>query len=134
MGFRLAPRLNAGGRLEEAGQGVELLTAADQETAERIATHLEENNRIRQSMEQEITQQALLEMRKTTDFYTHRAIVVIGDNWTGGGAHLRALPLAYHRAQPQRRYCRGLLPFHSRREYPRDAQYLQGSVYAFRRT
>ena len=90
VGFRLAPRLNAGGRLEEAGQGVELLTAADQETAERIATHLEENNRIRQSMEQEITQQALLEMRKTTDFYTHRAIVVMGDNWNSGVIGLAA--------------------------------------------
>lgn len=90
VGFRLGPRLNAGGRLEEAGQGVELLTTRDEAVAQRIAAHLEENNQTRQSLEQEITQQALAEMEKTTDFYTHKAIVVMGENWNSGVIGLAA--------------------------------------------
>ena len=90
VGFRLAPRLNAGGRLEDAGQGVELLTAADSQTAEVIAAHLEESNRTRQALEQEITQQALQEIQNTTDFYTHRVIVVMGEGWNSGVIGLAA--------------------------------------------
>ena len=42
-------------------------TATDDQEAERIATHLEENNRTRQALEQEITQQALEAIRREVD-------------------------------------------------------------------
>lgn len=90
MGFRLAPRLNAGGRLEDAAQGVRLLTATDDQEAERIAAHLEENNRTRQALEQEITQQALDAIPPEVDFSRDKAIVVMGEGWNSGVIGLAA--------------------------------------------
>ncbi len=90
VGFRLAPRLNAGGRLEDAAQGVRLLTTEDPQEAERLAAHLEENNRTRQALEQEITQQALAAIGQETDFSRDRAIVVMGEGWNSGVIGLAA--------------------------------------------
>ena len=90
VGFRLAPRLNAGGRLEDASQGVTLLTTDDQEVAERIATHLEQNNQQRQALEQDITQQALGQIAETVDFRDDLVIIVMGENWNSGVIGLAA--------------------------------------------
>lgn len=90
IGFRLAPRLNAGGRLEDAAQGVELLTTRDSVKAEAIAIHLEESNKLRQAMEQEITRQAAALAELETDFFADRAIIVMGDGWNKGVIGLAA--------------------------------------------
>ncbi|MEE4274863.1 MAG: single-stranded-DNA-specific exonuclease RecJ, partial [Thermoleophilia bacterium] len=52
VGFRLAPRLNAAVRLEDAAQALELLGSADRATALPIAVRLDELNRERQAIEQ----------------------------------------------------------------------------------
>ena len=90
VGFRLAPRLNAGGRLEDAAQGVILLTSRDAEEAERIAAHLEQNNQQRQALEQEITQAALAAIRTSVDFFEDRIIIVQGEGWNSGVIGLAA--------------------------------------------
>ncbi len=51
MGFRLGPRLNAAGRLEDASIALELLGAADRDTALPLALRLNELNRERQTIE-----------------------------------------------------------------------------------
>ena len=84
VGFRLAPRINAGGRLEDAAQGVLLLTAPDAETADPIAMHLESANQQRQAMEQDITQQALSMIPEQVDFLTDRVIILMGEGWNHG--------------------------------------------------
>lgn len=90
VGFRLAPRLNAGGRLEDASQGVILLTTRDAKEAERIAAHLEQNNQQRQALEQEITQAALAAIRTSVDFFEDRIIIVQGEGWNSGVIGLAA--------------------------------------------
>lgn len=90
VGFRLAPRLNAGGRLEDASQGVRLLTTRDEQEAEKIAQHLEQANSQRQAIEQEITQQALDLMASEVDFRDDRVIVVMGEGWNHGVIGLAA--------------------------------------------
>lgn len=90
VGFRLAPRLNAGGRLEDAAQCVTLLTSRDEELAEQIAAHLEQNNQQRQAIEQEITQKAMTDIAEKVDFYEDRVIIVTGDNWNSGVIGLAA--------------------------------------------
>ncbi len=90
VGFRLAPRLNAGGRLEDASQGVRLLTAPDAATAEPIAMHLEEANAQRQGIEQDITQQALAMLPTHVDFLTDRVILLMGEGWNHGVIGLAA--------------------------------------------
>lgn len=90
VGFRLAPRLNAGGRLEDASQGVRLLTAPDAAAAEPIAMHLEEANAQRQGIEQDITQQALAMIPTHVDFLTDRVIILMGEGWNHGVIGLAA--------------------------------------------
>ncbi len=90
VGFRLAPRINAGGRLEDASQGVLLLTAPDAATADPIAMHLENANQQRQAMEQEITQQALSMIPECVDFLTDRVIILMGEGWNHGVIGLAA--------------------------------------------
>ena len=90
VGFRLAPRINAGGRLEDAAQGVLLLTAPDAVTADPIAMHLEEANQQRQAMEQDITQQALSMIPECVDFMTDRVIILMGEGWNHGVIGLAA--------------------------------------------
>lgn len=90
VGFRLAPRLNAGGRLEDAAQGVTLLTTRDEAEAERVALRLEANNQQRQAIEQDITQQALAKIPETVDFRDDLAIIVEGEGWNSGVIGLAA--------------------------------------------
>lgn len=90
VAFRLAPRLNAGGRLEDASQGVTLLTTRDAELAERIAAHLEEENRLRQGIEQEITENAVAAIPTVVDFRDDRVIIVEGEDWNNGVIGLAA--------------------------------------------
>ena len=90
VGFRLAPRINAGGRLEDASQGVLLLTAPDAAAADPIAMHLESANQQRQAMEQDITQQALSMIPECVDFHTDRVIILMGEGWNHGVIGLAA--------------------------------------------
>ena len=98
VGFQLAPRLNAGGRLEDAAQGVRLLTTRDPEEAGRIALHLNELNGVRRAMETEITAQAEQTLLAETDFLTDRVLIVMGEGWNRGVIGLAAGKLCekYH--------------------------------------
>ncbi len=59
VGYVLAPRINAAGRIASASRAVELLMTKDEHVADRIAQELCETNKLRQQMEQEIYEQAL---------------------------------------------------------------------------
>jgi single-stranded-DNA-specific exonuclease len=59
VGFLLAPRLNACGRMGHARLAVEMLTTEDLVKATEIATYLEQQNRQRQAIEKNILDQAL---------------------------------------------------------------------------
>jgi single-stranded-DNA-specific exonuclease len=85
VGFRLAPRLNAIGRMGHARLAVELLTRATPSEAETIARNLEDHNRQRQSVEREITAQAkqmVVDQRQDDDAV--RAIVLASPGWHAG--------------------------------------------------
>lgn len=90
VGFRLAPRLNAGGRLEDAAQGVRLLTAETDAEAEAIAMHLDQANQQRQAIEQDITQKAIAMIDTCVDFRDDRVIIVMGQGWNHGVIGLAA--------------------------------------------
>ncbi len=90
VAFRLAPRINSGGRLAKARPCVDLLTTADEQEAARIARELHEMNGTRQGMQTEITQAAEAAMRQDVDFYRDLAIVVMGEGWESGVIGLAA--------------------------------------------
>jgi single-stranded-DNA-specific exonuclease len=85
VGFLLAPRLNACGRLGHAALAVEMMTTAGEEKAREIAIYLEGQNRARQGVEKEILDQALaqIESNKWAESQ-HRAIVLGAEGWHAG--------------------------------------------------
>ena len=90
VAFRMAPRINAGGRLALASRGVELLTTRKLETAREIAAELDNDNNKRREIEMEIFQKADDLVRQTIDFRHERAVVVCGEGWNPGVIGLAA--------------------------------------------
>lgn len=85
VGYLLAPRLNAAGRLGHAGLCVEMFTRADMPRAIEIATYLEEQNRQRQAIEKQITataRQMVLDAGMDQDRF--KAIVLAERGWHAG--------------------------------------------------
>jgi single-stranded-DNA-specific exonuclease len=62
IAFKLGPRLNAAGRLDEAIKGVRLLTTESEGEAKELAEDLEQLNRARRDLEAEILQEALAQV------------------------------------------------------------------------
>lgn len=82
VGYVLAPRINAAGRIASASRAVELLTTEDPAEADRIAEELCETNKLRQRMEQEIYEQALEQIR--TSCADDCFFVLGSDGWHQG--------------------------------------------------
>jgi len=85
VGFVLAPRLNACGRLGHAAEAIKLFTDADEAEAEGIAASLSALNRERQRMEQAIVEEAcaMVEAQGQSN-ENHRAIVLAHPAWHSG--------------------------------------------------
>lgn len=90
VAFRMAPRINAGGRLALVSRGVQLLTTRRLDTAREIAEELNQDNIRRRELEIEIFQQADEMTRQQIDFMNERAIVVCGEGWNPGVIGLAA--------------------------------------------
>jgi single-stranded-DNA-specific exonuclease len=85
VGYTLAPRLNAAGRIADAGLGLRLLLSDDPTESRQIAAELEHLNRERQAIDQRILDEALQAVeRDFADPETHRAIVLAQDGWHAG--------------------------------------------------
>ncbi|MGA2441619.1 MAG: single-stranded-DNA-specific exonuclease RecJ [Tepidisphaeraceae bacterium] len=85
VGFLLAPRLNACGRLGHAALAVEMLTTAGETRAREIAVYLEAQNRARQAIEKQIFDQALAQIESNGwDKDGHRALVLAAEGWHAG--------------------------------------------------
>ena len=83
VGFILAPRLNAVGRLGHALRGVELLMCEDDAAANRIARELEELNRKRQELDRATLDQAR-RMLDRLDMDETFGIVLASEQWHPG--------------------------------------------------
>jgi single-stranded-DNA-specific exonuclease len=83
VGFRLAPRINAAGRLDDAGRGVRLLLAADGETARALAEELDRENQARQEIERRILEEAIQDAEARVAAGA-RGLVLYRDGWHAG--------------------------------------------------
>jgi single-stranded-DNA-specific exonuclease len=81
--FILAPRINAAGRMKHGQHAVELLTETNFLQAQRFASEIESFNTERRSLDQEITQEALVQIQENReeDKFTS---VVYNENWHKG--------------------------------------------------
>jgi len=85
VGFMLAPRLNAVGRIADAKDGVRLLLTDDPEEASILAGRLEALNKERQAMDQGILEQALeMVERDYADPQEHTGLVLAARGWHAG--------------------------------------------------
>ena len=85
VGFKLAPRLNAVGRLGHARLAVELFTRADEARAREIATMLDAQNRKRQEVERGIVKQAeAMVLERGFDRDGCHGIVLASGDWHPG--------------------------------------------------
>ncbi|HEY8125940.1 MAG TPA: single-stranded-DNA-specific exonuclease RecJ [Methylocystis sp.] len=85
LGFALGPRINAGGRIGDAGLGARLLTLADGEEARRIALELDRLNGERQVVERSILEQAVAEAEaQVAKSNRLSCLVVHGPDWHPG--------------------------------------------------
>ena len=83
VGFSLAPRINASGRLTRADTAFRLLTTESQEEALKLAAALDAVNRERQAVEESIREEAR-DICRSTDAASAGAIVLSSDAWHPG--------------------------------------------------
>lgn len=83
LGFTVAPRLNALGRVRQALQGVALLLEDDEEKATELARLCNEANVERQALDRDILEQAKA-MLASRDIADARGIVLAGEGWEPG--------------------------------------------------
>ncbi len=98
VGFKLAPRLNAAGRLQCARFAVELLTTTSTARAAALAQQLEALNGERQAHERKYTAQAKEVVER--DFATDPAVVVASAEWHPGVVGIVASRLAEYFGKP----------------------------------
>lgn len=79
VAFRIAPRLNAAGRLGEADLGLELLMTASERRARELAVYLDARNAERRNIQDAMFIEALEKVDKNAP-----AIVIDDDNWHPG--------------------------------------------------
>jgi single-stranded-DNA-specific exonuclease len=83
IGYLLAPRINAAGRLGEAGRAVELFVTDDAQRAESLAKELNQDNKNRQDIEARLTEE-IIELISTNNHDDDNVLVIYGENWHHG--------------------------------------------------
>lgn len=99
IGFRLAPRLNAVGRLGAASAAVRLLLAAQREEADSLAALLEAENRRRQQAQEQIYREAKEQLAREENS-SAAAIVLASSRWHPGIIGIVASKLAETTLRP----------------------------------
>jgi single-stranded-DNA-specific exonuclease len=85
VGFRLAPRINAAGRLSHPEAALELLLTEDEQVASKLAGRLEELNRERQAVEDRILREATAKVEEWPEAKRrHRGYVIADESWHEG--------------------------------------------------
>ena len=99
VGFQLAPRLNASGRLGSAEQSLELLMAGERAEAERLAAQLDDVNRMRRTLQADIERSVHERIDRQYGGAPPAAIVLGDKDWHLGVVGIVAARIAetYHR-------------------------------------
>ena len=82
--FIIAPRVNAAGRMDEAGKAVELFIANDKSSALHFASQLHSDNTDRREADRAITKEALDMLESDKEIHSNNATVVYQPHWHKG--------------------------------------------------
>ena len=84
IGFGLAPRLNAAGRLGQAGCAIEMLTTQDDRRAVALADSIHELNALRDTEQRSIQLAAVKQVKERFDPFNDAALVLADRGWHAG--------------------------------------------------
>lgn len=99
LGYSIAPRLNAAGRLGQAELGVELLSTDDSRRAAELADYIDELNETRKTVERSVLLAARKQAKEKFDPKNDPALVLASHDWHAGVIGIVAGKLAeqYHK-------------------------------------
>lgn len=97
LGFRIGPRINAAGRMDAARAVVELFDTRDSAEAMRLANHLDARNEERKTVQQQIIDLAVAELKDPKDCYV---AVIAGEGWHRGVIGIAASKIAERLNRP----------------------------------
>jgi len=100
VGYHLAPRLNAAGRLETARAAFDLLLTTDDKVASKLAAKLDEQNRERQKLERAISQEALSAAQGRFNRETDFVVIEAQAHWHVGVVGIVASRVLQHFYRP----------------------------------
>ena len=98
--FKIAPRLNAPGRISHAKKTVELLLASSVEEAKPLARIVEEENTTRKTLDQELLLDALALIEKDPTFSEKKSTVLFNPKWPKGIVGIGAARCIEHYYRP----------------------------------
>ena len=84
IAFRLAPRLNAAGRMDHAKLAVELLQATELETAKKIAEMINQMNTHRQTIENQVFKRICMHIQDRPEILSKKSLVLASNDWHEG--------------------------------------------------
>ena len=82
--FKIGPRINASGRMENGKESVDLLVEKDIASAIRQAKHIDEYNEQRKDIDKQMTEEANIIVSKLENQKHHSSIVLYDENWKKG--------------------------------------------------
>lgn len=106
IAFQIAPRLNAVGRLSDAKIAVDLFTTNDYDKALQIAKFLDNENKRRQTIEEDILKDALLMLSDGSAYEEDKVLVLVSDKWHHGVVGIVASKLVERFHKPVLMLCR----------------------------
>lgn len=100
IAFGIAPRINAAGRLGQARLAVELLTTDVPDRAASLAVYIDEQNKVRQSVERKVFKQAKEQVEAHPEWLDHSALVLAHADWHPGVIGIVASRVTEHFQKP----------------------------------
>lgn len=82
--FKIGPRINASGRMENGKESVDLLIEKDYGVAIKKAKHIDEYNELRKDIDKQMTEDANTIVSKLENQKHHSSIVLYDENWKKG--------------------------------------------------
>ncbi len=82
--FKIGPRINASGRVENGKESVDLLVEKDFSTALQMAKHINEYNELRKDIDKQMTEEANQIVSRLENQKHHSSIVLYDENWKKG--------------------------------------------------
>jgi single-stranded-DNA-specific exonuclease len=100
ISFKIVPRINAAGRIENAKESVDLLTTVDPEYASKLADQVNNLNIERKSLDLNATQEALERITEDPGFADNKSTVLYDPTWHKGVIGIVASRLTEHYYKP----------------------------------